>query len=365
MLKYFFAIILLIHGCIHFMGFAKAFTFGNITQLTKEISKPAGVLWLVTALLFIATTLLFLLKNGSWPIIGIIAVIISQVLIISTWNAAKFGSIGNVIILIVTIAAWASHNFEIHFRNDVKANLLRTNRIQADLLTEPDIKSLPLPVQKYLRYCGVVNKPKATNMKIVFDGQMREKGKDWFTFRSVQYNFFDEPTRLFFMKAKMFGITLPGYHSYQNANATMQVKLFGLFNVVNVKGIEMNKAEMVTVFNDMCLVAPATMIDKRIEWTSVDSSSAKAIFSNGINKITATLYFNGQGQLINFISDDRYAIGDMKQYQFSTPVKDYMQTQGRNIWKYGETVWHYPDGDFVYGKFNLKSIEYNVTHLTY
>jgi hypothetical protein len=51
----------------------------------------------------------------------------------------------------------------------------------------------------------------------------------------------------------------------------------------------------------------------------------------------------------------------MKQYRFSTPVKEYAQTDGRNIWKYGETIWHYPDGEFVYGKFTLKSMQYNVT----
>ena len=350
-----------IHGCIHFMGFAKAFDYRNITQLTKAISRPAGMLWLVTAFLFIVATVLFLLKNQSWLIISVAAVIISQVLIISTWHDAKFGTIANLIILIVAIAGWASRNFETNFSNDVRANLRRTNSNQINLLTEADIQFLPIPVQKYIRYCGVVNQPKVKNMRIVFDGQMREKGKDYFSFSSVQYNFFDDPTRLFFMKAKMFGITLPGYHSYQNAHATMQIKLFGLFSVVNVKGIEMNKAETVTVFNDMCLMAPATMIDKRIEWTSIDSLSAKATFTNGVNKISATLYFNKQGQLINFISDDRYAIGDMKQYRFSTPVKEYKEINGRNIWTYGETIWHYPDGEFVYGKFTLKSIEYNVT----
>jgi hypothetical protein len=107
-------------------------------------------------------------------------------------------------------------------------------------------------------------------------------------------------------------------------------------------------------------MAPATMINKRIEWTPVDSLSVKATFTNGVNKITAILYFNEQGQLINFTSDDRYAVSDMKQYRFSTPVKDYTQMNARNIWKHGETVWHYPDGEFVYGKFILKSIEYNV-----
>jgi hypothetical protein len=103
------------------------------------------------------------------------------------------------------------------------------------------------------------------------------------------------------------------------------------------------------------------MIDKRIEWIPVDSLSAKAIFTNGANKITATLFFNAQGQLINFISDDRTDVNGMKQYRFSTPVKEYFPLNGLNMMKYGEAVWHYPEGEFVYGEFNLKSIEYNVS----
>ena len=102
-------------------------------------------------------------------------------------------------------------------------------------------------------------------MRVVFDGEMRDKGRDFFKFTSSQYNFFENPARLFFMKANMYGTTVPGYHCYQNATASMQVKLLGLFNVVNVKGNEMNKAETVTLFNDMCLMAPASLIDTRIE----------------------------------------------------------------------------------------------------
>ena len=223
---------------------------------------------------------------------------------------------------------------------------------------------MPQPVQKYLRYVGVLNKPKVKNVRIVFDGEMRDKGKDWFKFRSVQYNFFDEPTRLFFMKAKMFGVTVPGYHNYHAATASMDIRLFGLFAVVQMKGPEMNKAETVTVFNDMCIMAPATLIDKRFQWEAVDSTSAKATFTNGVNTISATLYFNESGQLVNFISDDRYAVSDMKQYRFSTPMKDYKSYGQIVAPAYGEAVWHYPDGEFVYGKFNMSNIQYNVTDFT-
>jgi uncharacterized membrane protein YidH (DUF202 family) len=86
MLKYLFAFILLIHGLIHFLGFAKAYSYGNVTQLTKDISKPNGLLWLATALLFLLAALLLLIKKESWPYVAIATVVISQILIISVWK---------------------------------------------------------------------------------------------------------------------------------------------------------------------------------------------------------------------------------------------------------------------------------------
>jgi predicted nucleic acid-binding protein len=363
MARYVFILLIAIHGLIHFMGFAKAFNYGNITQLTKNISKQAGMFWMLTALLFIATAILFLIKKDVWPIAAILATIISQVLIIMVWKDAKFGTVANFIILIASLSALASTIFENKYKADVKRQFATDRFSTTEILYDTDISNLPIPVQKYIRYSGAIGKPKVKNMRVVLAGEMRDKGKDYFKFTTEQYNFFDDPARLFFMKAKMYGTIVPGYHCYQKATASMQVKLLGLFDVVNVKGSEMNKAETVTVFNDMCLMAPATLIDKRIEWTTIDNLSAKAIFTNQGIKISTILYFNEMGQLVNFISDDRYAINDMKQYRFSTPIKTYKKIGDRIILQYGEGVWHYPEGEFVYGKFNIISVEYNITKL--
>lgn len=73
-----FIMIMLTHGLIHFIGFSKAFEYGNITQLTREISRPMGLLWSATGLMFIVTTILLLLKIEDWWIFGLIAVIISR-----------------------------------------------------------------------------------------------------------------------------------------------------------------------------------------------------------------------------------------------------------------------------------------------
>jgi len=354
-----FFIIVGLHGLIHLLGFAKAFDIGAVTQLSKEISKPLGILWLAAFFLFLTSAILFLLKKEEWWIIGIVAAIISQILIFTVWNDAKFGTIANLIILVAILLTYGNYRFEKNYQKEVKENLQRTTLLTTDLLTEPDLMLLPEPVQRYLRYTGVVNKPKLNNMHIVFEGQMREKGKDFFPFTCEQYNFFDEPTRLFFMKAKMKGFTVSGYHRYSNANALMDIRLFGFFPVVKKIGKDMDKAETVTLFNDMCLMAPATLIDKRITWDAINSTSAKATFTNHNITISAILYFNAQGQLINFVSNDR----DVNQYPFSTPVRNYKNINGINIMTYGEAIWHYPEGKFVYGKFNLKEVKYNVSVL--
>ena len=122
----------------------------------------------------------------------------------------------------------------------------------------------------------------------------------------------------------------------------------------------MNKAETVTFFNDMCLLAPATLIDKRIKWQTIDEYSVNATFTNQGISISDNLFFNSSGQLVNFISNDRISVSDMKQYPFSTPVHHYQDISGFKLMSEGDAVWHYPDGAFVYGKFKLKSIAYNV-----
>ena len=93
---------------------------------------------------------------------------------------------------------------------------------------------------------------------------------------------------------------------YKDATATMLIKVAGLVTVGDAKGEIMDKAETVTVFNDMCLMAPATFIDKRIKWEKIDQLIVKGTLNNNGVKISAVLYFNKKGELVNFVSNDRY-----------------------------------------------------------
>lgn len=234
-----------------------------------------------------------------------------------------------------------------------------------EILTENDIGHLPLPVRKYIIYSGAIGKSKPRNVYITFDAKMVSKpGAAPMNATSEQFNFFGSYSRLFLMKARKMLIPFRARHIYSRENATFVVRVANLFNMVDVKGEDLTTAETVTLLNDMCIFVPGNLYDKRLSWKEIDSLSCEVTIKNGKYKASAILYFNESGELINFVSEDRYALqedGTMKRAKWSTPLKDYREIDGRRIPTYGETIWNYPEGDFTYGTFRLKNITYNVT----
>lgn len=362
-MKYIFSTLIILHGTIHLMGFLKAFRLAQIEQLSCEISKISGIFWLVTSVLFIVSGIAYIVKTDSWYIPAFIAVLISTILIINIWQDAKFGSIANVIILVIAIISYGTSTFHSKYESDVKAGLRTTADIPVSVLTEADIEHLPEPVIKYIRSSGSVGKPKVNNFRIEFKGQIRKNEQsEWMPFTTVQYNFVETTSRYFFMKAVMKKLPVAGYHCFSNGKAYMDIRLFSLFRVQYLSGAEADISETVTFFNDMCCMAPATLIDKRIKWLETDDNKVKAEFTSNNITISAWLYFNGKGELTNFISNDRYATGEnntLLRLRWSTPLKEVGEVNGFKLAKFAETIYSYPEGDFCYGTFNLFHVEYN------
>ncbi len=364
MLKIIFVLIAFFHGLIHFMGYAQAFDYGNFMQLTKDISKTEGIIWFATAVFIILSLVLYLLKKDFWPYIAVIAVIFSQILIITHWQDAKFGTIVNVLILVVAIFGFFQVAFKRNYKNEVKIGLEESKNMPHANLTDADIAFLPDLIQKYIRYTGSLNKPIVNNFRVRFSGKIRSREKDvWMPLVSEQYNFIKIPTRLFFLNATMNYLPVAGFHCFKNGIAFMDIRLLSMFKVEYQSGAVMDTSETVTFFNDMCVMAPATLIDDRIEWLEVDQNKVKASFTNDDLKISAWLYFNEKGELVNFVSEDRSAIeadGTVAKMKWSTPLRDYKDINGHRLASYAETIYTYSDGDFTYATFTLKDISYNV-----
>ncbi len=233
------------------------------------------------------------------------------------------------------------------------------------VLTEGDIAYMPEPVQNYLRYMGAVGKARVENTKISIKGEMKlGKDRPWSRVTVDQTNFYKDYARLFFIKTRMFGIPVSGIDSYVGGKGRMHIKLASWLTVADQTGPEMDQAELVTLLNDISLLSPGALVDNRIKWTPVDEHSASCTMEDGGVKVAATLYFNDDGALVDFVTDDRYFTkpdGEYVRTRWSTPVRDYRTVGGVTFPTYGEAVWHLPEGDFLYAKFHMDRIEHNVS----
>jgi hypothetical protein len=249
------------------------------------------------------------------------------------------------------------------YYRDVDLALARNS--PEETLTEAAIEHLPRLVQRYLRTTGVVGCPRVHNFRARTQGRIRSAANArWITLSAEQYNFFDEQARLFYLNGSTFMIPVQGYHRYVGASATMRIKAAALVTLVDASGVEVDQGETVTMFNDMCVMAPATLIGPAIVWEPVDALTVRAAFTNAGHTIRAELSFNQAGELINFRSDDRYQTSpdgkSMRKVRWSTPLGTYRSFGQVRLASGGEARWHEADGEYAYIELTIDDVQYNV-----
>lgn len=235
--------------------------------------------------------------------------------------------------------------------------------VPTDTLEEADLAHLPAPVQRYVRRSGALGRPRPHNVRVEFHAQMwRKPNVAPMPATSAQVNFFARPARLFLMKARMFGLPVRALHVYAAASATFTVRVASVVSMVDQAGDDISASETVTVLNDMCCFAPGSLVDPRLAWAPLDDRHTAVTFTNGPRRVSATLVFNEDDELVDFVSDDRpdSSTGVFRPLRWSTPLGDYRVIDGRRLATRGRAVYDYPDGPFTYGAFTLRSIAWDV-----
>ncbi len=360
-----FAILIGIHGLIHLLGPAKAFGWAEVQPLRTPISPFGGALWLVAAILLVGAAIGFALSAQWWGWFGLPGMVLSQVLITQSWSDAKFGTIVNLAIAVPLVLLGLDarpSSFRSRFAHDRDALLARPVR-PAPVVTEADLASLPPLMQTYLRRVGAVGRPRVRSMRVLFKAQMRSSATSpWMQSTATQYEFFDPPARLFYMNATRSGVPLDVFHRYIDSAATFQVRIASLFSLVDKSGPVLTRAETVTLMNDILVMAPAAVLDLPFTWKTVGERSLLATFTNVGNTVSAALTFDDDGDLVGFLSNDRTqedAKGNCD-VPWSTPISGYREVDGIRIGALGDANWVETSGEWTYGKFEIRSIAYNV-----
>jgi len=348
------------------MGFAKAFGLSEMEQLSQAISKPKGLAWLLTSLLFMATAFAYFVKKEWWPVLAIMAVVISQILIVIFWKGAKFGTLANILILLVALQAYGGYNFQKMTQTESIELLKGVNRESQGIVHKEDIKNLPPIVQKWMEFSGVVGKPRVYSIRLRQKGEMKTKPEgSWMPFTAEQYFDVADPSFVWVteVKANTF-MYMNGRDKLENGHGQMLIKLNSLFPVVNEAGNEkIDSGSMQRYLAEICWF-PSAATKNYISWEAVGKHSAKAKMTVAEKQVSGIFRFSDTGDFVSF-ETQRYFGGeeDAKLETWFVEAIDYQVFDGIKIPNKCEVTWKLDDDDFNWLNLEITDLEYNTNKL--
>ena len=270
----------------------------------------AGVLWLLAAALVLtAAAFLAVGLPTWWWALALGAAATSQVAIATSWNDARAGTVVNLVLVLAAGYAFATDgpaSFHAEYRERATQALADVDP-SPSTLSEADLVDLPTPLAAYIRRSGAVGQPRVVSFHADFHGRIRS-GPDaaWMPFTGEQVNTYGpHPQRIFLMDATRSGLPVTVLHEYVDTTATMRVKLLSLFPVVDASGPEMDRGETRHRVQRPRRHGSRRDLDAPATWTAIDSLHVRGEFTDGDRTVSAVLTFNGNHDLVDFVSDDR------------------------------------------------------------
>ncbi|MFB6290267.1 MAG: DUF6544 family protein [Candidatus Bipolaricaulia bacterium] len=278
------------------------------------------------------------------------------------WWKATVAILGLVIALGITLVYVDKGLFNRKVEKEVKELFESAETGEREVITEEDLNGLPEPVQRHLRYAGVIGRKKIRTVRLKQEGRFRQgKSGSWMNFEAEQYYTTEPPG--FIWKTDMNFLPLVsviGRDKYYKGKGNMLIKLPPFIKIADAKGDKIDQGTLVRYLNEV-MWFPTAYLSDYISWESIDSNSARAIMTDHGTTVSAVLHFDKSGRLVNFVAERYYmAGGETSLETWSTPIEEYGERNGLRIPIKGKGVWKLDSGDFTYIELEVTELEYGV-----
>jgi hypothetical protein len=231
------------------------------------------------------------------------------------------------------------------------------------LVSESMLTGLPEPVQRYMRFTGVVGKPWIQNVVLTQVGRFRQgPDRPWMPMTAKQTYTVSPPSFAWDARFKMMGLPLlRARDEYRSGRGRMHAKLAGFYTVFDVEGEKLDQGAMLRYLSEM-IWFPTAFLGENTSWRAVDDNSAEVRFSDAGKDVSGRLFIDDQGRPTNFTSQRyREVGGDFALDSWSTPITGYGLRAGLQLPTQGQAVWNLPSGDFCYVELEIEEVAYNTS----
>ena len=347
------------------MGFVKAYNIFEIKELTGAISKSLGLLRILTFLVFLTAFIQYLIKNEFWWLTALIGILFSQTLIIIFWHDAKFGTIPNVLILIVSIIALGEFYFDRNVSREIDKLFSQATIKNHNTITSEMITYLPAPVQKWITNSGIIGKERtyAVRLKQKVQLKLKPEQENWTDAHAEQYFIINKPAFIWKVGMQMMPfIDVAGRDKFLEGKGEMLIKIFSLIPIVKSVDNEKINAGALQRYLAEIVWFPDAALSSYITWEKIDDLSAKATINYEGIKGSGVFYFNEEGEFIKF-SAQRYMGGDddAALREWIITANESRKLSGIKIPVKCEATWKLESSNWTWLKLEIADIEYNKT----
>ncbi len=356
------AVLISVHALIHVFGFLKAFKLSSFQGISASVSKPLGLAWLAAFLLLAVTAFLFFNRSAHWWWIGIVSVALSQVLIIAFWQDARFGTLLNLLVLMLAVHGYAAHHFKKMIATEVNEINARESTGANSLVTEESFSTLPAPVRLWLTSSGMVGKETIQNVYMEQEVQMLMKPdqKEWNAGISRQYVTTESPAFHWTVELKMNQfLPVVGRDKFENGKGEMLIKLLSLFPVVNEQGSQkLNQATLQRYLSEIVWY-PSAALSPYITWKPMSEHSALATMTYEGTTGSGVFHFHEDGTFKEFSAQRYRDVNDEQPTLWTVKATKTEAIHGIKLPTEAEVEWQLEDGPWKWLKMKVTLVEFN------
>ncbi len=237
---------------------------------------------------------------------------------------------------------------------------LGAQTVHSNIISIQDIQNLPAPVQRFLNYSGVIGTPMISQAIVTQTGRFKiAPDKSWVPFTAEQIYNIDQASFEWKVRMKMAPLMIvKGEDRLEDGRGSMKIKLFGIIPLVNARGPEIDQGAMTRYLSE-AIWFPQAFVDEQITWESIDSLSAKAIFTIAEKSVEGIFHFDQEGKVTLF-ECERYATEgkDMVLRHWRTPIDEYGERSGLLLSTRGRAIWDMGDSDYCYVDVEIMEVSY-------
>ena len=243
----------------------------------------------------------------------------------------------------------------------VRAAGLLPDPVPGPVLTEADLDGLPEAARRYLRFMGVVGRPRARSLRARLAGTFRlGPHRSPMRCQTWQYNTVEPVARMFMMRL-MFGGVLPmtAWDIYGQGHGRMIGRLLGLVPVARGSGPMFDTSELVTWLDDALLMAPSMLLGTATTWRQGTGENSFQVTVSDVGRtVAAEVSLTADGALREVRTDDRYADlpGGLVRARWSTPVDGWEIVDGCPRFTRARAAWHLGEGPFCYAELTPQDV---------